>query len=238
MSRRSELEISTVIVKGERASFKAALSRSILGVTFKRFKRRKTEFYKHRVHNEAVTESVFDWLYESLLKCVRNIGELQVKTNLKPEWDENGKILGISDISVSVYMKVGELTVDRLQVHEKSKNVKIDLFYSEIDARSKKLRLELPKLMESWGKESFEYSEHDFLPEEGRKLASAYKIEAVPTILINAEKVLVDPDENKLRQEIERAFTATVRPSSELRFITDPSMKPNVEILSEIKTKS
>jgi hypothetical protein len=238
MSRHSELEISTVIVKGERASFKAALSRSILGVTFKRFKRRKTEFYKHRVHNEAVTESVFDWLYESLLKCVRNIGELQVKTNLKPEWDENGKILGISDISVSVYMKVGELTVDRLQVHEKSKNVKIDLFYSEIDARSKKLRLELPKLMENWGKESFEYSEHDFLPEEGRKLASAYKIEAVPTILINAEKVLVDPDENKLRQEIERAFTATVRPSSELRFITDPSMKPNVEILSEIKTKS
>jgi len=238
MSRHSELEISTVIVKGERASFKAALSRSILGVTFKRFKRRRQEFYKHRVYNEAVTESVFDWLYESLLLHIRNIGELQVKTNLKPKWDENGKILSISDISVSVYMKVGELAVDRLQVYERSKNVKIDLFYSEIDARSKKLRLELPKLMESWGKENFEYSEHDFLEEEGRKMAAAYKIETVPTILINAEKLLIDPEENKLRQEIERAFTATVRPSSELHFIPDPAIEPNVEILSEIKTTS
>lgn len=89
--------------------------------------------------------------------------------------------------------------------------------------------------MESWGDENFEYSEHNFLEEKGRKMAAAYKVETVPTILVNAEKLLVDPDENKLRQEIERALTATVRPSSELHFIPDPSMKPNVETLAKIE---
>ena len=51
----------------------------------------------------------------------------------------------------------------------------------------------------------------------------------------NAEKILVNPDERKLRQEIERAFTATVKPSDDPQFIPDLSIKPNVELISRIK---
>lgn len=235
MSKNRELAISTVVVSGKRNLFRAALSRSVLGVTFKKFKRKKQEFYKHRVHNEAVTESVFDWLYESLLMHLRNIGDLEIKTNLKPQWDENGKILAVSDIAVSVYMKVGELKVSELKVYERFKNVKIDLFYSEIDARSKRLRQELPQLMETLGRENFDYAEHNFLTPAGQKMAQAYNIETVPTVMINAEKLLVDPDEKKLRQEIERAFTATVKPSDGPQFVPDPSIKANVELLAKIK---
>jgi len=235
MIRAKELEIRTVIVSGERSSFKAALSRSILGVTFKKFKRRRQEFYKHRVYNEAVTESVFDWLYESLLMYLRNIGDLEIKTNLKPKWDENGKILAVSNIIVSVYMKVGELKLSELKVYERFKDVKIDLFYSEIDARSKKLRSVLPNLMKSLGEANFVYKQYDFLKPKGKKMAEAYKIETVPTLVINAETVLVDPDEKELRQEIERAFAPAVEPSERPQFTFDPSMKPNVELLAELK---
>jgi len=234
MSKTRELKINTVVVSGKRNLFKAALSRSILGVTFKKFKRKRQEFYKHRVHNEAVTESVFDWLYESLLMHLRNIGDLEVRTRLKPRWNENGKILAVSDVTVSVYMKVGELKVNKLEVHERFKNVKIDLFYSEIDARSKKLRQELPQLMENLGGKNFDYTEHNFLALKGKKMAKIYNVETVPTVMINAEKLLVDPDEKKLRQEIERAFTATVKPSDKPQFIPDPLIKPNVELLATV----
>lgn len=235
MSKSTELEINTVVVSGKRNLFKAALSRSILGVTFKKFKRRRQEFYKHRVLNEAVTDSVFDWIYESLLMHLRNIGNLDVKTNLRLQWNRNGKILSVSDITTSVYMKVGELKVNKLQVHERLKNVKIELFYSQIDAGSNKLRIELPKLIETLGKENFDYAEYNFLEAEGEKMAETYNIETVPSVLINAEKILVNPDERKLRQEIERAFTATVKPTDDSQFIPDPLMKPNVELLAKIE---
>jgi len=166
---------------------------------------------------------------------LENIGDLEIKTKLKPEWDENGKILAVSDVTVSVYMKVGELKVNKLQVYERFKNVKLDLFYSDIDAGSKKLRTELPQLIETLGKENFDYAEHNFLTDTGKKMAQAYKIETVPTVMINAEKLLIDPDEKRLRQEIERAFTATVKPMGNPQFTPDPLVKPNAEILSKIK---
>ena len=64
--------------------------------------------------------------------------------------------------------------------------------------------------------------------------AGSFACMHVPTAMINAEK-LVDPDEKKLRQEIERAFTATVKPSDKSKFIRDPLMKPNAELLAKIK---
>jgi hypothetical protein len=235
MSKTKALKIRTVIVSGKRKLFKAALSRSILGVTFKKFKRKKQEFYKHRAHNEAVTESIFDWIYEYLLTRLRNLSDLEIKTYLTVIWDENGKILAVSDVTVPIYMKVGELKVNELKVREKFKNIKIDLFYSHIDARSKWLRAYLPRLINSLGKENFDYSEHNFLTPAGEKMAQAYKIETVPTVMINAETKLVDPDEQKLRQEIEKAFAPVVEPSTNPDFRLDPRMKPNVELLAKLK---
>lgn len=235
MSKTKELEISTIVVSGTRNSFKAALARSILGVTFKKFSRRKGEFFVNRVHNEIVTESVFDCLYESLLIRLRNVSDLDIKTKLKPQWDENGKILAVSDISVSVYMKVGELKIKKLQVRETIESVKVDLFFSEIDARSKKLRNDLPKIIDEIGKQKIEFTEYDFLSPKGQKMAKAYQVTTVPTVLINAEKLLVDPDEKCLRQEIEKAFAARVEPIGNAEFLPDNLLKPNVQVLAEIQ---
>lgn len=234
MIKTKEFEISTVVVSGTRNLFKAALARSILGVTYKKFNKRKKPFFANRVHNEIVTESVFDYLYESLLSTLRNFSDLDIKTKLKPQWDENGKILSVSDLSVSVYMKVGELKIEKLHVRETVESIKVDLFFSEIDARSKKLRTDLPKIIDEIGKQKIEYAEHDFLNTEGQKMAQAYGITTVPTVLINAEKLLEDPDENQLRQELEKAFQARVEPIGNIEFIPDTLLKPNVKVLSQI----
>lgn len=237
MAKTISQDIRTVIVSGERKQFKAALSRSILGVTYKKFKRKKREFYRHRAHNEAITDSVFDWLYEYLLTKMRNLSDLEIKTYLRVNWNETGKILAVSDIKVPIYMRVGGLEVDKLEVLEEFQKIKIDLFYSHIDARSKELQSNLPRLIEELGKENFNYAEYNFLEPEGEEMAHAYDIETVPTVMINAEKPpLVNPSEEKLRQEIEKAFAPAVRPTVNPQFSYDPSMKANAELLVEIKT--
>jgi hypothetical protein len=235
LSKVKEFEISTVVVSGTRNLFKAALARSILGVTYKKFSKRKKLFFANRIHNEIVTESVFDYLYESLLSTLRNFSDLDIKTKLKPQWDEDGKILSVSDLSVSVYMKVGELKIEKLHVRETVESIKVDLFFSEIDARSKKLRTDLPKIIGEIGKQKIEYAEHDFLNTEGQKMAQAYRITTVPTVLINAEKLLEDPDENQLRQELEKAFQARVEPIGKAEFLPDTLLRPNVQVLAKIQ---
>jgi len=236
LSKTKEFEISTVVVSGTRNLFKAALSRSLLGVTYKKFSRRKGKFFANRVHNEIVMEGVFDCLYESLLSTLRNVSDLDIKTKLKPEWDENGKLLSVSDLAVSVYMKVGELKIQKLQVIDSIDSIKIDLFFSEIDARSRKLRNDLPKIIEEIGKQRIEFAEHDFLSPKGQQMAQAYGITTVPTVLINAENPILDPDENQLRQEIEKAFQARVEPTG-IEFIPDSLLKPNVKVLSQINAR-
>jgi hypothetical protein len=230
-----ELEIHTVIVDGDFKSFKAALSRSVLGVTFRKFKRRRSEFYQHRVHNDAVVQLVEKRLYEYLLTQtnLRNISDLKLKTDMTIEWEENGKIEAFKNIAVRVYMMVGELIIENLKFQKDMETVSIDLFYSEIDASSQKLRSLLPTLLESVGKDSFVYKEFDFLTDQGRKMASAYGVEKVPSVVINAESPPIEnPDERKLRQEIERAFSPkliTTKPE----FSLEPIKKPVAELLAK-----
>jgi len=231
MVKKKELEIHTVMVDGKAGSFKAALSRSILGVSWIKFKRRKQAFYRHRVRNLAVTQSVFNWLYESLLKHLRNLSSFKLKTDLKPIWSENGEIQAISDITVSVYMKIGELRVKELQVFEKFKSVKLDFFHTETDFASQKLKSELSSMIETMRKENFDYHEHNFSTEEGREMARAYDVKGTPTIVINAEKKLENPNEKELRQEIERAFAPVVKPVGKPQFVFDPEATSNVELL-------
>jgi hypothetical protein len=234
MGKKKELEIHTVIVDGKAKSFRAALSRSLMGVTWVKFKRRKQAFYRHRAHNLSVTQSLFNWLYESLLTDLRNLSVFKLKTDLKPQWNDNGRIEAISNLTVSVYMKVGELKVKKLQIHEKFKSVKIDLFYSKVDLASQKLRSELPEIIESMGKEDFDYNEYDILTKEGREMAEAYDVKGTPTVVVNAENKLPNPDETKLRQEIEKAFAPVVKPVGESQFNFDPQAEPTVKSLTNI----
>ena len=109
MTKKKGLEIHTVIVDGQPSNFKAALTRSIMGVSWTKFKRKKQAFYKHRTHNSAIAQSVYTCIYESLLENLKGLSNFKLKTDLKPIWNENGKIEAISDINVGIYLKIGDL---------------------------------------------------------------------------------------------------------------------------------
>jgi hypothetical protein len=74
--------------------------------------------------------------------------------------------------------------------------------------------------MEDFGNGNFEYHEHDFQTNEGRELARRYNIEGVPTVLINAEITLGNPNEKEIRQEIEKWFKPTIKAFNE-RFVRE-----------------
>ena len=46
--------------------------------------------------------------------------------------------------------------------------------------------------------------------------------------------LLVDPGENQLKQELEKAFQARVEPVRNIEFIPDTLLKPNVKVLSKL----
>ncbi len=235
MAKIKEMQIHTVIVDGDASSFKASLSRSILGVTFLKFKRNKSEFYKHQNHNQSVTQSIFNWLYESLLTKIRNISTWKLKTDLTPKWSESGKITSVSDVTVAIYMKVGELRVKDLQVHEEFKNVKIDFFYSETDFASQRLRTVLPDLIKTVGQENFDYNEYEYSTNRGKEMASALGVKGTPTIVLNAERRLENPTEKEICKEIERAFAPMVRPSGKPEFLWDEHAFENAKALCEMQ---
>lgn len=233
-----ELGIHTVIVDGDFRSFKAAFLRSVLGVTFRKFKRKKSEFYQHRIHNEVVTQHVQKWLYEYLLTQtnLKNISDFKLKTDMTIVWSKTGKIEAIRDIAVDIYLKYGELTVQRMEFGRKSETISIDLFYSDIDASSQRLRNVLPTLIESMGSENFEYTEHDFLEEKERQLGQAYGVERVPNVVINAENPIENPDERTLRQEIQKAFSPMLMVMKQ-DFSVEPIKQPVAELLAKSTIK-
>jgi hypothetical protein len=237
MRKTTKLRINTVNVNGDFDSFKAALNRSILGVTFRKFKRKKSQFYQHRVHNAAIAQKICEKLYEYLLvnehlHVGRNLRDFKLRTSLTVEWSETGKILIVSDVVVSIYLEIGELAVDNLQASGISDKVKIDLFYSDIDRASQKLRSELPNIMNSIGKDNFDYSEHNFSA-EGKETARLWNVKYVPTVIINDKKRLEDIDERKLRQEIEGAFAPDIK-SADPQFKFANGAKSNVTLLAKV----
>ena len=222
---------------GDFESFKAALNRSILGVTFRKFKRKKSQFYQHRAHNSAITQKVCDWLYEYLLAnkdlhVGKNLGDFKVKTSLTIRWNETGKILNVSAVDVSVYLEVGRLIVDELGSSGKSEKVKIDLFYSDIDLSSQNIRSTLPGIKNSMGEANFEYSEHDILA-EGKEIAKLWNVKLVPTVILNDEKKLENPDEKTLRREIEGMFAPEIA-STNPRFEFASAARASVGLLASI----
>ena len=223
-----ELRIHTVIVNGELESFKAAFSRSVLGVTFKKFKRKKSEFYKYRTHNMLVTRRIIEQAYEHLLseKVLKDISlrDLELKTDYTIRWNDDGKILAISDVDVSIYLKVGTLQVKRMEVVEKPERIKLDFFYSDFDASSQKLKTILSSLVSSIGRENFDYNKHDFMSDKGKKDAQIYNIKLIPALVID-DKVLVNPNERQIREALEGIFDPQIM-----------SIKPKLTI--ENKTKN
>jgi len=220
------------VVHGDFESFKAAFTRSVLGVTFKKFKRKGKKFYQNRVHNVKVTNSVCNFLYEYLMEKTRNISNYELKTDLTLHWDDTGKILKFSDIKVTLFLRAGELKVDEIKVQKKLESITIDLFYSDIDAASQRLRNKILEIMDSIGRENFQYHEWNILDKKGKEVAEKYGVKLVPTIIINAnpELMLENPDEKTLRNEIEDLYVPKIDESIP-QFTINEELKPTIRSL-------
>lgn len=231
------LFIRTVVVNGTEESFKAALRRSILGVTFRKNKRYGSEFYQHKIHNIAVTEQLCKRLYEYLLADtpLKNMSQFKIKTELFVKWSPTGKILGASNIKTSIYLKMGDQSIKDITVFEQQEKIKVDFFFSNIDAASPIVKEQLLKLRESLGKENFIYKEYDFQNDEDRKMAVSYGVNRVPTVVINDEKI-ENPNERDLRSKIEAAFTTQIEVKG-ANFVLEPNIEAVIDKLaSKIKT--
>lgn len=231
MPKTRSLDIHTVIVQGDFESFKAAFTRSVLGVTFKKFKRRGRKFYQYRVHNTKVTHRVCSFLHEYLMKKTPNISNYELKTDLTLHWSESGKILKFSDVKVTLFLKAAEAEIEEMTILKKLDSITIDLFYSDIDAASQKLRGKIPEIMDSMGSENFEYHEWNILDNEGKEMAEKYRVGLVPTVIINAdpELMLENPDERSLRNEIEELYVPHIEKST-------PTFEKNEITKSEIRS--
>jgi len=233
MEKGRSLTIHTTIVPGRYENFKAAFSRSVLGVTFKKFKRKGKDFYQHRIHNEKVTNNVCTFLYERLMEKTKSISNYELKTDLTIHWSETGKILRISNIKVKIFLKAAELEVDEIRVQKKLEKIVVDLFYSDIDAASKKLKKVISEIIDSIGKENFEYHEWNLLDTKGKEMAKKYGVKLAPTIIINADpkRIFENPDERLLRNEIEELYVPEIIVKSPPRFDKNEKAKNSIQYL-------
>lgn len=216
MEKTKCLAIHTVVVKGDFENFRAAFARSVLGVTFKKFKRRGRDFYQHRINNEKVTNNICNFLYEYLLKETQSMSNYDIRTDLTLHWDETGKIVGASKIKVSVFLRAAELYVDSISIQNIPEKIVIDVFYSEIDAASKKVRSKIAEIREMIGKSNLEVSEWNILEPKGREMAQRYNIKLAPTIMINANPKLIfeNPEEKLIVNEIEDLYVPELTKST------------------------
>jgi len=232
MASERKLAIHTVIVNANPQSIETALTRSILGVTYKKFSRKKSGLTHNWSYNNEITKQICSCLYECLKnKTKLSMDDFKVKIDLTLKWDSNGKILGISDIVVSIYLKVGALAIAELSAQTDQSPVEVDLFYSDIDIASENLKKELPNIIREFGLNKVNYSEYDFLKDDTKTMREALKITRVPTVIID-DKQFVNPDLNKIRSELTIAFSPSVLPAN-TEFIKEAT-KPLVKELEVI----
>ncbi len=236
MSRKRELEIHTSVVNGDDDNFKAALNRSMLGVTFKKFKKKGRVFYQNRIYNSLVSQRIYENIRQALLRepYFKNLSDLKVKVDFKPEWDDTGKILQVSDINVSVYVKIGNLTIQELRLKKDIQKIQVDLFYSTIDAASHKVRKDVDSIIDELGPKNISRKEYDFLDPRNKEIIKRYNVTMVPTVIFGNMK-LENPDEKELRSEIELAFNPEVVPINinATVFKPDSALPDTVKILNE-----
>jgi hypothetical protein len=170
------------------------------------------------------------------MRETQNMSNYDLRTDLTLHWNDTGKILKISNIKVTIFLRAAELQVDEVRVKKKLENIVIDLFYSDIDAASQKLKTKISEIIDSIGKENFESHEWNILYEEGKEMAEKYGVKLAPTVIINADPRLKfeNPDERLLRNEIEDLYIPEIDESIP-RFERNEKAKTSMQYLFATK---
>ncbi len=231
------MELNSVIFEGHYDSMKAALTRSILGVTYKKFKRKKGAFFGNRIHNEISTQEMIQHLFYNLKNQLPDLKNYKIKANYNLEWDKTGKILAFHDITISVYLLVGKLLVSNLEIKENILPIKIDLFYSNIDMASQSVIEYIDDVVSDLGEEDFHYFKYDILSTEGKNEADNRHVEKVPTVIIHDEEILENPKKRDIENAIRKISIPDVK-IDDVKFEYELSTPGNANELVKVFAKS
>ena len=136
------------------------------------------------------------------------------------EFESTGKVLGIKNMQVVLYNKIGELLTDKYFIKTEIETIYIDLFYSKDDARTEKMINYLEKIKGEFKEGTLQIKLHDWDLLDGRRNGDKYRINKVPTIQID-EYQLVDPSEYQIRNAIMKSFASNVEATNERFNIID-----------------
>lgn len=187
LSMVKEMVLNTSVSAGKIDAFKAAFSRSVLGVTYKKYKRKGRPFFNNRKHNEEITKKSFEYIYLLLRKeydIMLNDYDIRVKYTIG--WDENdGKILYFKDLETNCYLKVCDLMIDKLELTQSESSVDIKIFYSNVDRGSKKLLSYIDDVLGEYENINITKSMHCVDDYDYEEISKIYHVEFVPTIVID-----------------------------------------------------
>jgi glutaredoxin len=190
-------------------SFKEAITKTILGFTFKKYGRKGKEYFQHNQHNALVARRFIEDLYAKLLE-LKDLSNYNVTVEFDMTWNSTGKIIGASNIRANIYQEVGTVTADQLTVYRTTDKVKLDVFFSDLDLGSKSLLNILTDVKKQFGEETFGIQEHKMLNDaDYQKYAKSFGVTHVPTIFIN-DKKFENPTESVLRSNIEASVNSAV----------------------------
>jgi hypothetical protein len=229
-AKRPDVAIRTTIVSGDYESYKAALSRSLIGVTMKKFKKLGGKFFQTKSYNVAIVDELCKKCYEELQSKLQDVPLkfLRVTTALNINWDNEGRIVRLSDMKLTVYYQIGELEVAAPVIRGATRSIKVDFFYSQTDFASQTVKKILDELIGETGSQFFERNDYDLLAPQTKKIAEAHNVRFTPTVILNQEVLLENPTRNALQERI----TAEVAPSVTLKE-SKYTMEASLPIVSE-----
>src|SRR2546422_482834 len=186
MSKHRPLEVTSRLVPGDYDSFKAANSRSLMGVTYIS-NRRKPRISQSRRYNQAVVEELIRYAYSKLQQEMGSnvLKYLRLHTSLRIDWDNAGRIKEITDFKISAYAPVAELDLGNVIFGGNPERLVVDFFQSKVDAASPVVAASLKELEQTMGAENIQINSYDFFSEEGKHKAQLLKVIRVPPVVIN-----------------------------------------------------
>ena len=231
MSRRKPIEVTSRLVDGDYDSFKTANSRSLLGVTFVK-NRRKPNISQSRSYNQAVVSELIQYAHSKLQKELGSnvLKYLKLHTTLKMDWDSAGRIREISDLRISVYSHIADLDLGDIILGSSPQKTVVDFFFSKVDAASPLVQSALKELESAMGTDILQINSYDFFSDEGKHKAQLSKVSKVPTVVINNEAILENPTKNQIFDRVNETLTPSLK-SSRSDFMTEPSSKVVYEAL-------
>jgi hypothetical protein len=204
-----EQSLHTTVLNCTESFFKEKINKMVLAVTYKKFGKKKAQYYQHNMHNLFVARRLSEDLYIKLLE-LKNLSNYYVTVDFDMTWDTTGRITGASNVNVCIYKQVGKVTARQLQVYRTTDKVKLEVFISDMDKGSQNLLKWIAEIKKKFGEDTFEYLEHKVLNDaDYKRYSRPYNITMVPTVVIN-DKPFIDPTESQLRSNIEVAINATV----------------------------